>query len=76
MRAASAELASDGDRGTCQGAAHLPRPVSALRIWNVEKQQYEVVDPTLDGMTEDLNGDLFADGADLSTLLSAWGPCP
>lgn len=27
----------------------LPRPVSALRIWNVEEQQYNVVDPTLDG---------------------------
>ena len=27
----------------------LPRPVSELRIWNTEKQDYDVVDPTLDG---------------------------
>lgn len=27
----------------------LPRPVAALRIWSTEKQQYEEVDPTLDG---------------------------
>eukprot|EP00562_Extubocellulus_spinifer_P021836 CAMPEP_0178610962 /NCGR_PEP_ID=MMETSP0698-20121128/366_1 /TAXON_ID=265572 /ORGANISM="Extubocellulus spinifer, Strain CCMP396" /LENGTH=251 /DNA_ID=CAMNT_0020249577 /DNA_START=14 /DNA_END=769 /DNA_ORIENTATION=+ len=27
----------------------LPRPVAALRIWDVEKQAYEDVDPTLDG---------------------------
>lgn len=27
----------------------LPRPVSALRIWNVDKQAYDEVDPTLEG---------------------------
>lgn len=27
----------------------LPRPVAELRIWNVEAQEYEAVDPTLDG---------------------------
>mmetsp|Transcript_2604 Transcript_2604/g.3794 ORF Transcript_2604/g.3794 Transcript_2604/m.3794 type:complete len:263 (-) Transcript_2604:236-1024(-) len=27
----------------------LPRPVSALRIWNATTQSYDIVDPTLDG---------------------------
>ena len=27
----------------------LPRPVSALRIWNSEKQAYDEVDANLDG---------------------------
>ena len=31
----------------------LPRPVAALRIWSVEKQAYEEVDPTLDGAPVD-----------------------
>ena len=30
----------------------LPRPVAALRIWSTEKQIYETVDPTLDGVPE------------------------
>jgi len=37
----------------------LPRPVAALRIWSTEKQQYEEVDPTLDGAPAPAERDVY-----------------